>query len=215
MFGDFGEIGREFITMLVVVDPIGTLPVYYYAIKSVPEHLHRKLAIRAVIIATAVLLGFLVVGQLLLEGLGLRFGSFQIAGGLILFLFAMTMIFGEPKSDQEIREAERDHLANAVFPLAMPSIASPGAMLAIVVLTDNKEHTIPEQMVTGVILLMVMAITLGLLLLGARLKPLLGPSGANIISRVMGLILATIAVDAVLGGLDAVGVLTVEPPAGE
>jgi multiple antibiotic resistance protein len=204
---NWSDLGREFITILVVVDPIGSLPVFYYATAGVPRHLHRAFAVRAVLIATVVLLLFLVAGQLLLEALGLRFGSFQIAGGIVLFLFAMTMVFGDSKSDQEIKEAERDHLSGAVFPLAMPSIASPGAMLAIVVLTDNHQTPVIEQAVTAGLLLVVMALTLVLLLLAAQLKPILGSTGANVISRIMGIILATIAVDAVLGGLHTVGVI--------
>jgi len=203
---------REFITILVVVDPIGTLPVFYFATASVPKHLHRSFAIRGVLIAVIVLLIFLVGGQIVLELLGLRFGSFQIAGGIVLFIFAMTMIFGESKPAQEIQEAERDHFAGAVFPLAMPSIASPGAMLAIVVLTDNKENSFSEQAVTAGLLLVVMAITLALLLAASKLRPILGAAGANVISRVMGILLATIAVDAVLGGLEAVGTLELAPP---
>lgn len=208
---DLPDLGRALITILVVVDPIGTLPVFYYATSSVPRRLHRAFAIRGVLIATIVLMAFLAGGQYLLEALGLRLGSFQIAGGIVLFLFAMTMIFGEPKSQLEIKEAARDHLANAVFPLAIPSIASPGAMLAIVVLTDNSKNTLIDQGLTAVLLLIVMAITLVLLLMAARLKPFLGATGANIISRIMGIILATIAVDAVLGGLETVGVVDLVP----
>jgi len=204
---DWVGIGREFVTLLVVVDPIGTLPVYYYATAAVPASKHALFAIRAVLIATVVLLFFLAAGQFLLEAMGLRFGSFKIAGGIVLFLFAMMMIFGESKPDQEIKEAERDDLSGAVFPLAMPSIASPGAMLAIVVLTDNHTNAVAEQAVTAGLLLVVMAITLGLLLTASRLRPVLGSTGANVISRVMGIILATIATDAVLSGLNAVGAI--------
>ncbi|GAA4220236.1 MarC family protein [Sagittula sp. NFXS13] len=207
---DWTSLLREFVTLFVVVDPIGTLPVFYFATAAVPAALHWKFAVRAVLVAWIVLLGFLVGGQLLLEALGLRFGSFQIAGGIILFLFALTMIFGESKPDHEIVEAEKGHLAGAVFPLAMPSIASPGAMLAIVVLTDNHAHSIPDQVLTAVLLTAVLALTLGLLLLGARLKRVLGSTGASVISRVMGIILATVAVDAVLGGLDAVGAMQLD-----
>lgn len=202
---DWAAIGREFVTILVVVDPIGTLPVFYYATRAVPQSQHAAFALRAVLIATAVLLFFLVAGQLLLETLGLRFGSFKIAGGIILFLFAITMIFGESKPDQEIKEAESSDLSGAVFPLAMPSIASPGAMLAIVVLTDNHTNPIQQQAITAGILLVVMAVTLGLLLIAFHLKRVLGSTGANVISRVMGIVLATIAVDAVLSGLESVG----------
>ncbi|MGR3273111.1 MarC family protein [Thalassococcus profundi] len=211
---DWPSIIRELITLFVVIDPVGSLPVFYFATATVPAALHWRFALRAVAVATVVLMLFLVAGQLVLEALGLRFGSFQIAGGIILFLFAMSMIFGDAKPAREIEEAERDHLAGAVFPLAMPSIASPGAMLAIVVLTDNNRNSIPDQMVTAGLLLLVLLVTLVLLLLAARLKRVIGGTGANVISRVMGIVLATVAVDAVLGGLEAVGVLDLpESPA--
>lgn len=205
---DWPTLARDFITLLVVIDPVGSLPVFYFATAHVPKDLHWRFAVRGVAVATVVLLLFLVGGQFLLEGLGLRFGSFQIAGGIVLFLFALSMIFGDSKPAQDIAEAERDHLEGAVFPLAMPSIASPGAMLAIVVLTDNHRTSISDQVVTAAILLVVLAITLILLLLAGRLKPIIGTTGASVISRVMGIVLATVAVDAILGGLDLVGVLS-------
>lgn len=205
----FASLLREFVTLFVVIDPIGTLPVFYFATRGVPEALHWRLAIRAVAVAAVVLVLFLVAGQLVIEAIGLRLGSFQIAGGIVLFLFALTMIFGEPKSAREIEEAERDdHMAGAVFPLAMPSIASPGAMLAVVILTDNNRNSIPDQVVTGMLLMLVLLITLALLLLAPRVKRLIGQVGANVISRVMGLVLATVAVNAVLNGLEQVGVLS-------
>ena len=155
-----------------------------------------------------VLAFFLIFGQIVIEAIGLRLGSFQIAGGIVLFLFAMTMIFGEGKSAREIEEAERDHMSGAVFPLAIPSIASPGAMLAIVILTDNHRNTISDQIVTGALLLAVLLVTLALLLAAKPLKRLIGNTGANVVSRVMGIILATVAVDSVLSGLEALGVLS-------
>ncbi|MFN0265206.1 MarC family protein [Tepidamorphus sp. 3E244] len=209
---DLTALVREFVTLMVVIDPIGSVPVYLFAVQSVPQHLHKRFALRAVAIATLVLLGFLVGGQFMLETMGLRLGSFQIAGGVVLFLFALTMIFGDSKAAREIEEAERDHLAGAVFPLAMPSIASPGAMLAIVILTDNHTETITEQAVTAGILVVVLMVTLGFLLAASVINKLIGTTGASVISRVMGIILATIAVDAILGGFDALGVLDVAPP---
>ncbi|MBU2980308.1 MarC family protein [Lentibacter algarum] len=200
---------REFVTLFVVIDPVGTIPVFLFAAQSVPTRLHRSLALRAVGISTLVLLAFLVAGQVLLETLGLRFGSFQIAGGIILFLFAMTMIFGESKPNREIEDAGRDHLAGAVFPLAMPSIASPGAMLAIVVLTDNHTETIADQAITAAMLVVVLLFTLVLLLAASFVHRMIGNTGASVISRVMGIVLATIAVDAILGGFDTLGVFQV------
>lgn len=202
---------REFITLLVVIDPVGTIPVYLFAVASVPRHLHRRFALRAVGIATLVLLAFLVGGQVVLETLGLRLGSFQIAGGVILFLFALSMIFGDSKPQTEIAEAERDHLSGAVFPLAMPSIASPGAMLAIVILTENSSNTLTEQAITAGLLVLVLMLTLVLLLAASFIHRLLGNTGASVISRVMGIVLATIAVDSILGGFDMLGIFDVAP----
>ncbi|GAA6174915.1 UPF0056 inner membrane protein [Sulfitobacter pacificus] len=213
MIFDWTSLIRDFVTLLVVIDPVGTVPVYLFAVQSVPTRLHRNFAIRAVVISTLVLLVFLVGGQYLLETLGLRLGSFQIAGGIVLFLFAMTMIFGVSKPAREIEEAERDHLAGAVFPLAMPSIASPGAMLAIVVLTDNNTETVGEQAITAAMLIVVLLLTLVILLAANVVYKVIGNTGVSVISRVMGIVLATIAVDSILGGFDALGVLEVSPPA--
>lgn len=209
---DWAALAKELITLIVVIDPVGSIPVFLFAVQGVPRRLHRRFALNAVAIAALVLLAFLVGGQFLLETLGLRLGSFQIAGGVILFLFAMTMIFGESKPVREIEEAERDHLAGAVFPLAMPSIASPGAMLAIVILTDNHTESIAEQAVTAGLLMLVLLLTLALLLAASVVHRVIGKTGASVISRVMGIVLATIAVDSILGGLDALGVLDVAPP---
>lgn len=206
---DWQELLREFITLFVVIDPIGTLPVFLFVAESTPPKLHSRLAVRAVAVAAVVLLGFLVGGQFLLESVGLRLGSFQIAGGIILLLFALTMIFGQSKPETEIEQAGRNHLDGAVFPLAMPSIASPGAMLAVVILTDNHRNSIPEQMMTAALLMVVLAITLGLLLLATRLRRYIGGTGASVISRVMGIILATVAVDAILGGLETLSLISV------
>lgn len=209
---DWAALARELVTLIVVIDPVGSIPVFLFAVQGVPRALHRRFALRAVAIAALVLLAFLVGGQFLLESLGLRLGSFQVAGGIILFLFAMTMIFGELKPAREIEEAERDHLAGAVFPLAMPSIASPGAMLAIVILTDNHTELLADQAITAGLLMLVLLLTLGLLLAATHVHRMIGSTGASVISRVMGIVLATIAVDAVLGGFNALGVMEVAPP---
>ncbi|SEP71083.1 multiple antibiotic resistance protein [Loktanella sp. DSM 29012] len=212
---DLTALSREFVTLFVLVDPIGSIPVFLFAVSAVPRKLHRRFALRATLIAGLVLFGFLVLGQLALEAIGLDLGSFQIAGGIVLFLFALTMIFGDTKSDTEIEEAEkhRDHLAGAVFPLAMPSIASPGAMLGIVVLTDNRTQTLPEQAVTAGLLLLVLIVTLICMFAATYIFRLIGHTGISVISRVMGIILATIAVDAVLVGLESLGLFEISPAA--
>ena len=202
------ELMREFITLFVVIDPIGSVPVFLFATAAVPARLHRAFALRAVLIAAAVLMGFLAGGQFLLEALGLRLGTFQIAGGIVLFLFALSMIFGESKPEREIVEAENEDLSGAVFPMAMPSIASPGAMLAVVILTDNHRTSLADQAITAALLLAVLAITFVFLLLAGRIQRMIGSTGASVISRIMGIILATVAVDSVLARLEVLGVLS-------
>lgn len=209
---DWAQTLREFVTLFVVIDPIGTVPVFLYAVAGVPAALHRRFALMGVLVAAGVLAFFLVAGQLLLEAIGLRLGAFQIAGGIVLFLFALSMIFGEAKPAREIEEASHADLSGAVFPLAMPSIASPGAILAVVILTDNHRHALTDQAVTAALLALVLAVTFLLLLLAGRIQRLIGATGASVISRVMGLILATVAVDSVLQGLELVGVLTLDAP---
>lgn len=190
----------------MVIDPIGSIPIFVYATQGVPAARHRAVAIRAVLVAGGVLVFFLVAGQLLLEAVGLSLASFRIAGGIVLFLFALTMIFGEGKAESELHGAEARYMDRAIFPLAMPSIASPGAMLAVVVLTDNNRHSIPEQAATLALLLLVLAVTLALLFAASFFNRHLGSAGSSIISRVMGIILAAVAVDAVLEALVEIGV---------
>ena len=207
---EISELLRPFITLLVVIDPIGTIPVFIHAVHHVPQRLHRAIAIRAVLIAAAVLTGFLLLGQLLIEALGLRLAAFEISGGIILFLFAMQMMFGTSKPQTEIAESRLDdeeYLGTAAFPLAMPSIASPGAILAVVVLTDYRVVTLSEQVVIGGLLYAVLLITLLLLLVAGRIHRLIGNTGASVVSRVMGTVLATIALEEILRGVEALGVV--------
>lgn len=197
---------QEFITLWVVIDPIGTLPVFLAVTAGASAKMCRKVAVRAIVIAFAVLMTFVVFGQLVLDALGLGLPSFQIAGGLILLLFALSMIFGTSKPDTEL--AGLDHHATAVFPLAMPSIASPGAMLAVVVLTDNDRFSIAHQAMTAGLMGVVLLITLVILLAAAPIHRVIGATGASVISRVMGIILAAVAVDAILKAFVVLGVLS-------
>ena len=195
------HILEDFIGLWVVIDPIGTLPVFISVTKSLTPEQRRNTAIKAVAFATLILAFFLVLGQILLDALSIPLISFQIAGGLILFLFALTMIFGDSKPKQEQQLELEEGVDCAVFPLAIPSIASPGAMLAAVVLTDNHRFDLYNQAITASSMLMVLLATLLLLLSANWILRVIGNSGAEIISRVMGLILATVATEYVLSGL--------------
>jgi membrane protein, MarC family len=197
---------QEFITLWVVIDPIGTLPVFLAVTRNMSEAERHAVARRAVLVSFIVLGLFIVLGQIVLEALGLPLPAFQIAGGIVLFLFSLTMIFGSGKPQSEIDEADRVR-ETSVFPVAIPSIASPGAMLAVVILTDNDRFSVIHQSITAALMGAVLLVTLVILLLANPLHRLIGTTGAMVISRVMGMILAAVAVDAVLKALVTIGAL--------
>ncbi|KAB2823448.1 MarC family protein [Aliivibrio finisterrensis] len=195
----------QFVVLWAVIDPIGSVPVYLSQTQHLTAKQRKVVALKAVAIATAVLLFFLVIGQLLLEAMQIPLPAFQVAGGLVLLIFALTMIFGESKPDQEQKMSEElshSDLADlAVYPLAIPSIASPGAMMAIVMLTDNSRYSFLDQSITAAVMIVVLVITLCLLLGATFIHKIIGNVGAAIISRVMGLILAAVAVNNLLLGI--------------
>lgn len=200
---DWDNLLKEFISLWVVIDPIGTIPVFLAVTAGLSHTQQRRIAIKACVTATAILVFFICGGQLLMNGLNIHLQAFRIAGGIVLFLFAIGMIFGDGKPETGGRQVDIDFSHLAVFPLAIPSIASPGAMLAVVLLTDSHRHSTPEQFATGVVMLVVMACTLLLLLAANPIQRFIGHAGASIISRVMGLILASVAVDNVLQGINS------------
>lgn len=152
----------------------------------------------AVLAAAAILLFFLIAGELVLAQLGIPLDAFQIAGGIILFLFALTMIFGSSKPEEEMALIRED---KAIFPLAMPSIASPGAILAAVLLTENARVSFLEQVLVATVMLGVLVVQLGLLLGAASIHRFIGDAGASVISRVMGMLLAAVATTHVVQGI--------------
>jgi multiple antibiotic resistance protein len=193
----------QFVLLWAVVDPIGTIPVFLAVTAGLKDQVQsRKVAVQATLVAAFVLLFFVVAGEFLLSAMQIPLSAFQVAGGAVLFLFALSMIFGEGKPEGELHLV-RPHSNNAVFPLAIPSIASPGAMMAAILLTDKNRYSLIDQGTTTLIILAILAITLVLMLLATSIQKLIGESGANVISRVMGLILSAVAVNAVLSGIQA------------
>jgi len=193
------ELLATFIFFFTVIDPIGTIPVFIAVTASSKEKLKKKIALKAAIVAFFVLLFFLVVGEIILDAINIPLSTFQIAGGIVLFLFALTMIFGESKPEEEVKMIDNAS-EKAIFPLAMPSIASPGAILAAIMLTENSRHSIFEQMQTAMVMLVVIVIAWLFMAFSARLFKYIGNGGASIISRVMGLILSAVAVSNILEG---------------
>ncbi len=189
-----------FIFAFAVIDPIGTVPVYIAVTKGFNEKEKRSTALKAVLVSGLVLLFFIIAGEIILDAIDIPLAAFQIAGGVVLFLFALSMIFGDSKPESEIKSIHNT-TETAIFPLAMPSIASPGAMLAAVLLTENSSNSLLDQFQISLVIISVLLIVLALLSLANKVHRLIGDAGASIISRVMGLILSSVAISNIIEGI--------------
>ncbi|MBN2607052.1 MAG: MarC family protein [Thiotrichales bacterium] len=194
------ELLATFIFFFAVIDPIGTVPVFISVTSHYEEKIKRKIAFQATFVSAIILIFFVAAGEIILNAINIPLSAFQIAGGIILFLFALTMIFGESKPEEEIKMAANAD-ETAIFPLAVPSIASPGAILAAVLMTENNRYNLFEQVQTSLMILAVLVVVLVLMLLATWVHRFIGNGGASIVSRVMGMILAAMAVSNVLAGI--------------
>ena len=193
------QIGRDFLMLLVTIDPIGTVALFVPLTATATAVERARIARKSVLIAGGVMLAFLIAGEFLLSELGIRLVSFQVAGGIILFLFGLQMVFGTGVM-KDAAHPEPGHDI-AVFPLALPGIANPGAIMAVVLLTDNNRQAVWQQAVTAGVLILVLLLTLVALLTSQRIHRLLGSTGANVMIRVLGLILAALATEQIAIGL--------------
>jgi len=192
------KICKDFATIWTTIDPIGNVAIFAGLTASLSRSERYRTALRATLYATVILIVAVIAGQIILDAIGIRMQSLKVAGGLILFLFAVKMLFGGLDSKPGLPEAGRDL---AVFPLAVPSIAGPGAMMAVIVLTDNDVYTVPQQAETGVVLLVVLLLTYIFLRFSDIILRIIGQQGAAVLVRVMGIILAALAVEIVLTAL--------------
>ena len=192
------KIVRDFITIWITVDPISNLALFAALTGALTADERRRTAFRASLYAAVILVVAVTVGQIILDAVGIRLHSLKVAGGIILFLFGLRMLFGSFDANNSASEAGRDL---AVFPLAVPAIAGPGAIMAVIVLTDNDVYTVPQQAETGVVLLVVLLLNLLMLLLSDLILRVIGREGAAVLIRVMGMILASLAVEIVLTAL--------------
>ncbi len=189
----------EFVTLFLVINPFGVLPVFLSLAGKLHLRAQRRLALDAVLISFVVLVFFVFAGAFLLEEMGISIRAFQISGGILLFLVALEMIRGESYTNAQV--AKQGALALAVYPLAIPKIAGPGAMLTVVLLTDDDRFNLPGQMITVGVLAAVLGISFLILLAAGPISRLIGTAGVSVISRVMGMLLAALAVSMVLSAV--------------
>jgi multiple antibiotic resistance protein len=192
----------EFFTLFIVINPLGALPLFLALTGGLDAATQRRIAATAVLVSFAVLLFFIVAGGFLLQHLGISLRAFQIAGGIVLFLVALDMVRG-PGPSAAPGAAPPNPTAIAVYPLAIPKIAGPAAMLTVVLLTDDDRFDLPHQVMTTGVLVLVLTVTLGILLAAGPISRLIGESGANVIGRVLGMLLVALAVQTILSAFGA------------
>jgi len=196
-----------FVALFVVIDPIGLTPVFIALTTGTAARPRRVIALRACLVSLLLLTVFGLAGEAVLEFLGISLPAFRIAGGILLFLTALDMLFDRRK---QRREGQADSTPEAddpsVFPLAMPLIAAPGA-IATMILLAGSATTPGEIVLIHAIMLMVLACVLALFLLAGGLEKLLGAVGINVVTRLLGMLLAALSVQFVIDGLRALQVV--------
>lgn len=196
-----------FIILFVVVDPVGLTPMFAALTQDVGAVQRRRLAVRGVAIAGALLIAFVIVGDGLLRTLGISLASFQVAGGVLLFLLAVDMLFARHsglRSTTEREQREAEHRKDiSVFPLAIPLIAGPGALTTVLLMVGEQGDNPAVIGATLAVVVLVLLLTLAALLFAGRLLRIIGQTGANVVSRVLGVVLAALAVQYILDGLHA------------
>lgn len=202
---------HAFITFFVIVDPIGIGPIFVSLTLGEDDAYRRRMAFRGTVIATVVLFTFAFVGEYLFKALGITLAAFSIAGGVLLFLLAIDMVLARRtglRSTTLSEDREAGHKEDiSVFPLAIPLIAGPGALTSVLLLMARSEHEPLLQAAILGVLLVVMVLTLVFLIAATYVMKYLGVTGVNVVSRVLGIILAALAVQLIVDGIRESGLL--------
>jgi multiple antibiotic resistance protein len=192
-----------FLTFFVIIDPIAVAPMFMALTQDMAPAQRRAAALRSIVIAAAVLTVFGLFGEALLKYAGISLNAFRISGGLLLFLIAVEMLFEKRTPRREGHAEGGDD--PAVFPIAVPLVAGPGAMATMVLLASQQGGSWDWIVAIHLILFAVLALTLALFLLAAPVDRLRGKSGINVLTRLFGILLAALAVQIVLDGLAGYG----------
>ena len=191
----FQEAISQFITLLVIIDPAATLPVFLMTAKGLSRVQTRLVAIIAATVAFLVLLLFIVFFELLLNAMKIPLASFQLAGSIVWLIYGLNLVFDRIKADDsfDINTAE-GLVSRSIYPLAIPGLAGPGSMMTVTLLTENYSRSLLQQVQTVGILAISLVLVVLIYFAAEPINRLLGKGGLSVISRVMGLILSSIAV---------------------
>ena len=195
-----------FVTMFVIIDPIGLAPLFVALTQGMSDRARRRIALRATATGMLILLVFAAFGEAVLGFVGISMPAFRVAGGILLFLTALEMLFEKRTKRRENQsETEEDTRDDpSVFPLAIPLISGPGSIASVILLMGQRPGVEGALMVLGATGL-VMMIVLSFFLLSGSLERALGKTGTTVVTRLLGMLLAALSVQFVLDGLAAFG----------
>ncbi len=200
------QLIRHFVVLFVVIEPITLVPLFGALTRGGEPTYRRKMAIKSVVLSAIIFWVFALAGQSLLETLGINVASFKIAGGLLLFLIAVDMVFARQSGLRSTTVREQDEARYrediSVFPLAFPLIAGPGALATLLLLLVELQDNWIEFLGLMAMAMLVLAIALVMMLLTSPIIRVMGETGANVVSRLTGVILVALAVQYVVDGVN-------------
>ena len=195
-----------FVTLLVVVDPVGLAPLFVALTQGATAEHRRAVGLRAILIGTLLMTLFGLLGEAVLGFVGISMPAFRIAGGILLFLTALDMLFERRTQRREGQQAEPDH-DPSVFPLATPLIAGPGAIATMILLVGQAGPGWAGTLWVLGLMIVMMAVTYAFLLASPPLERMLGRTGVIVITRLLGMLLAALSVQFVIDGVRGTGLI--------
>lgn len=197
---------NSLVVLFIVIDPIGIAPIFAVLTRGASRQQQRNMAIQGTVVAAGILLLFFFTGDRLLQFLGISIPAFRIAGGALLFLLSIDMVVARQSGLRSATASEQEEASHrqdvSVFPLAFPLIAGPGAITTILLMAQSS-GSVTSSLGTLLVLVFVLILVLVALLAAPLIKTLLGETGINVISRLLGILLAALATQYVVDGLRA------------
>ena len=199
---EFEFVLTSFVTLFIIIDPIGLTPVFIAITQGMDDSLRRKVALRSVLVSAFVISLFIVGGETVLGFIGISMPAFRIAGGILLFLTALDMLF-QRRSKRRENQTEQELVDDpSVFPLAIPLIIGPGAIATVILIAGAKPGLVGIAS-TGFITALVLLTVFVFFSAASRIEKLLGKTGIDVLTRLLGMLLAALSVQFVIEGLFA------------
>jgi multiple antibiotic resistance protein len=195
-----------FVTLFVIIDPVALAPLFVALTQGMGDADRRRVALRAIAVAWGMLALFGVAGEALLHVIGIGMPAFRISGGLLLFLMAVDMLF-EKRNERREKQTATARDDPSVCPLATPLIAGPGALATIILLSSRHSGDLPALLTIHLVLLALLGLTYLVFLSGGMIERALGQTGVVVVTRLLGILLAALAIQFVINGLQDAGIV--------